>query len=183
MNDEPAPSDGAPRRSFLIGLGAVVAGALAGLTPLVAGVVALFDPLRRTGGEAGFVRVTRLGALPADGVPRRFTIQADLVDAWTTYTDTPVGAVYLRRTEDDGVLALNVVCPHAGCFVNLAPDRGRFACPCHRSSFALDGSINDPASPSPRDMDELEVEVRDGDEVWVRFQNFMPGREEKLPIA
>ncbi|MBW3533706.1 MAG: Rieske (2Fe-2S) protein [Gemmatimonadetes bacterium] len=182
MSDDRAPSEGAPRRSFLIGMGALLAGALASLPPLIAGVVALFDPLRRTGSDAGMVRVTRLSALPADGLPRRFTIRSDRVDAWTTYTDTPVGAVYLRRTEEDGVTALNVVCPHAGCFVNLAPDRARFACPCHRSSFALDGSINDPASPSPRDMDELEVEIRDG-EVWVRFQNFIPGREDKLPVA
>ena len=184
MSDENTETPGAPRRKFLLGLGAVVAGALAGLAPLVAGVVALLDPLRRGSREGGgdWVRVTRLSALPEDGLPRKFTISTDRVDAWTTYRDTPVGAVYLRRT-DDGVTALNVVCPHAGCFVNLAPDQGRFACPCHRSSFALDGSINDPASPSPRDMDELEVEIREDDAVWVRFQNFQPGREEKLPVA
>jgi hypothetical protein len=31
-------------------------------------------------------------------------------------------------------------------------------------------------------MDSLEVEVRDGDEVWVRFQHFLPGREDKTPV-
>ena len=125
--------------------------------------------------------VTSLSAIPDDGVPQKFTVRSDRVDAWTTYANTPVGAVYLRRT-GDSVSALNVVCPHAGCFVGLAPDRSRFACPCHRSSFDLDGSINDPSSPSPRDMDSLEVEIRNGDEVWIRFQNFLPGREEKTPV-
>ena len=105
----------------------------------------------------------------------------DQVDAWTTYRNTPVGAVYLRRTED-GVQALNVVCPHAGCFVNVAEGGGGFSCPCHDSAFALDGEVSDPDSPSPRAMDELEVEIRNEDEVWVRFQNFLPGREEKVPV-
>lgn len=174
--------EGAPRRNFLTGVAAIVVGGLAGVIPLLASVFPVLDPLRRRGGETGLVMVARLGALPQDGVPRRFTVQADRVDAWTTYRNTPVGAVYLRRT-DTGVAALNVVCPHAGCFVNLAPDASRFACPCHRSSFALDGSINDPNSPSPRDMDELDVEVRNGDEVWVRFQNFQPGQARKLPVV
>jgi Rieske Fe-S protein len=127
------------------------------------------------------VRVTRLGAVPESGVPKKFTIATDRVDAWSTYQSTPSGAVYLRRTED-GIAALNVVCPHAGCFVALMPDNSRFGCPCHKSSFDLDGVINDPSSPSPRDMDALEVEVRNGDEVWVRFQNYLAGRSEKTPV-
>ena len=182
MCDDEQHPEGAPRRNFLTATAAVVLGGLAGLVPALATLLPVLDPLRRRGGEAGMVMVTRLGAIPEDGVPRRFTVQADRVDAWTTYRNTPVGAVYLRRT-NSGLAALNVVCPHAGCFVNLAAAGSRFACPCHRSSFALDGSINDPNSPSPRAMDDLEVEVRNGDEVWVRFQNFRPGQEHKEPLV
>ena len=149
--------------------------------PVAAGITALLDPLRRRGGASDLVLVTRLSAVPEDGSPRKFTVTKDRTDAWATYANTPVGAVYLRRT-DSGVLALNTVCPHAGCFVGVAPDRSRFACPCHKSSFDLDGAVNDPASPSPRDMDALDVEIRNGDEVWVRFQHFLPGREEKTPV-
>jgi menaquinol-cytochrome c reductase iron-sulfur subunit len=179
--DQKGPAE--PRRTFITGVGAIVVGAVAALAPIAAGAAALLDPLRRRsdGADTGMVRVTRLSAVPEGGAPRRFTVRSDRVDAWTTYGETPVGAVYLRRT-DDGVAALNVVCPHAGCFVGLAPDQSRFACPCHKSSFDLDGAVNDPASPSPRAMDSLDVEIRNGDEVWVRFQNFLPGREEKTPV-
>jgi menaquinol-cytochrome c reductase iron-sulfur subunit len=170
-----------PRRNFLTGFAAMVIGAIASVVPVAAGAAALLDPLRRSRSSSDFIRVTRLSAIPEDGSPRKFTVEADRVDAWATYANTPVGAVYLRRT-DSGVIALNTVCPHAGCFVGVAPDGSRFACPCHKSSFDLDGMINDPGSPSPRDMDSLEVEVRDGDEVWVRFQHFLPGREEKTPV-
>lgn len=178
---EDRPVDTEPRRNFLVAAAAAVIGAVATVVPVAAGVTALLDPLRRRGGESELVLVTRLSAVPTDGSPRKFTVTKDRTDAWATYADTPVGAVYLRRT-DAGVLALNTVCPHAGCFVGVAPDRSRFACPCHKSSFDLDGVVNDPASPSPRDMDALEVEIRNGEEVWVRFQHFLPGREEKTPV-
>lgn len=182
MTDEtPSPSDVPARRTFLTRAAAIVAGGVAALAPLAAGLAAFLDPLRRSAEDRGLVRVTRLSVLPPDGQPRKFTIRADRQDAWTTYQDTPVGAVYLRRTGDD-VVALNVVCPHAGCFVNVADDGAHFRCPCHNSSFALDGSIADPASPAPRGMDELAVEVRD-DEVWVRYQNFRTGRADKTPVA
>lgn len=169
-----------PRRSFLKSVSALVVGGLASLAPLAAGGWALLDPLRRRGADRQMIRVTSLSSLPDDGSPRRFTLEADRVDGWATYTDVPIGAIYLRRTGDQ-VAALNVVCPHAGCFVGLAADHSRFACPCHKSSFDLDGVVNDPSSPSPRDMDSLDVEVR-GNEVWVRFQNFLPGREDKTPV-
>lgn len=179
-NKEPGP-EGEPRRSFLAGVSAIVVGAVASLVPIAAGATALLDPLRRGRTDSNLVLVTRLSAVPEGGAPKKFTVTADQIDAWSTRTDTPIGAVYLRRTPD-GLRALNVVCPHAGCFVGLMPDKSRFGCPCHKSSFDLDGVINDPSSPSPRDMDELEVEVRNGDEVWVRFQNFLPGREEKTAV-
>lgn len=172
---------GEGRRNFLTGASALAVGALATLAPVGAALAAILDPLRRGTGERDLVLVTRLSAVPEDGTPRKFTVTADRSDAWATYTDAPVGAVYLRRVGDD-VRALNVVCPHAGCFVGMAPDGSRFACPCHRSSFDLDGVVNDPSSPSPRDMDALDVEIRNQDEVWVRFQNFLPGREDKTPV-
>jgi len=181
MSDDPPEHRKPPRREFITGISAMVIGAAASVVPLAAGVAALLDPLRRRRSGQGMVRVTKLSTIPESGLPKKFTVRTDRVDAWTTYSDTPVGAVYLRRSPD-GVAALNVVCPHAGCFVGLAPDKSRFACPCHKSSFDLKGVVDDPSSPAPRNMDTLEVEIRNGDEVWVRFQNFLPGRAEKTPV-
>ncbi|NNM35141.1 MAG: Rieske 2Fe-2S domain-containing protein [Gemmatimonadetes bacterium] len=169
------------RRGFLAGALALIVGAGAVAAPLLSGLAVLLDPLRRRRDDTPLIQVTNLGVLPADGVPRKFTVRTDRTDAWNTYRDSPVGAVYIRRTPES-VVAHNVVCPHAGCFVGLAPDGNGFRCPCHKSSFDLDGSVNDPASPAPRGMDSLDVEVRNGDEVWVRFQNFRPGQAEKTPV-
>ena len=182
MNDEKVEPPAEPRRSFLTSMSAIVLGAVASIVPVAAGVTALLDPLRKKEIGSAQVFVTRLSAVPEDGSPKKFTVEMDRVDAWATHKSTPVGAVYLRRTETGAVAALNVVCPHAGCFVGLAEDKSRFGCPCHNSSFDLDGEVNDPSSPSPRDMDSLEVDVRNGDEIWVAFQNFLPGRHDKTPV-
>jgi len=177
-----AGPSGHARRGFLAGAGAIAAAGLALLAPVWSGLRVVFDPLRRASSDPALVPVARLAAIPADGVPRKFRVTADRIDAWNTQRNMPVGAVYLRRTEDS-LQAFNVICPHAGCFVNLASDRSRFVCPCHKSSFNLEGAVDDPASPSPRDMDTLDVEIRNGDQIWVRFQNFLPGRADKTPVA
>jgi Rieske Fe-S protein len=183
MSDEKTEPNVEPRRNFIASLSAIIVGGVASIVPIAAGATALLDPLRRRKDDdaGGLILVTKLAAIPEDGTPKKFTVESDRVDAWTTYANTPVGAVYLRTTPE-GITALNVECPHAGCFVGLATDRTHFACPCHHSRFALDGVVNDPASPSPRAMDSLDVEVRNGDEIWVRFQKFLPGREEKTSV-
>jgi menaquinol-cytochrome c reductase iron-sulfur subunit len=174
---------GAPpsRRGFLKQAVAAAISLLLGLIPVAAGLEVLLDPLRRKSGSAGPVRVTTLEALPADGIPRKFSIVAVRQDAWNRAT-APIGAVYLRRTADGALQALNVVCPHAGCFVDFVAARSGYFCPCHNSSFRVDGRIENPASPAPRGMDSLPVEVRNGNEIWVEFRNFEAGRAEKIPV-
>jgi quinol---cytochrome c reductase iron-sulfur subunit, bacillus type len=171
------------RRDFLKkGLASLI-GAIVGLVPLAAGLAVFFDPLRRKSAASGKVRVTTLDALPDDGIPRKFAVLASRVDAWNKYHEVPIGAVYLRRTSDGKVQAFNVVCPHAGCFVDFLPERGSFLCPCHNSTFAVTGNIDNPTSPAPRGLDALDIEVRDAKEIWVKFENFQPGRADKVPVA
>lgn len=169
------------RRGFFREGLSIAIGGLVTAVPFLAGVFAWLDPLRRPGVSGGFIRVTTLDAIPADGIPRKFPVLADKVDAWTRTSNVPIGAVYLRRTSDRSVSALHTVCPHAGCFVDYQAARSGYYCPCHNSLFHPDGKIGDAKSPSPRDMDSLEVELRDH-EIWVRFQNFRAGHAKKIPV-
>ena len=171
------------RRGFLKKFLPAAIGAVLTLTPVATGLRVFLDPLRRKSAAGGAVLVGTLEALPADGVPRKFTVIADHVDAWNKFSHVPVGAVYVRRTGDKTVEALNVVCPHAGGFVDYTPSQNCFICPLHNSKFGLDGKISDPRSPSARAMDSLEVEIRNGHEVWVKFQNFEAGKAEKIPVS
>jgi menaquinol-cytochrome c reductase iron-sulfur subunit len=182
-----------PRRGFLQKALAVVIGGVVGLFPLVTGAVVFLDPLRKRksrGGEGGvgkddegFIRVAQLDGLTVGGLPRRFTVIDDRADAWNLYPKEPIGAVYLTRPETGTVRACNVVCPHAGCSVDFIAERKQYQCPCHDSSFNVDGSIANPRSPSPRGLDELEVKIKDNSEVWVKFQNFRSGVSEKIAEA
>ncbi len=173
----------AARRNFLKEGLAALLGSIVAVIPGLAGLAVFLDPLRRKGGSQGrLIRVASMGAIPADGTPAKFSVVADKIDAWNKFSETPIGAVYLRRDGPDKIVALNVVCPHAGCFVTLQKSGKEFLCPCHDSRFALDGRITSPSSPSPRGLDSLEVELRK-DEIWVRFQNFQPGKKEKAPVG
>ncbi len=169
------------RREFLKKACCVCVGTAAILPPIAAGVAVLLDPVRRKAAVGQFIHVTSLSALPEDGSPRKFSIIMTREDAWNKSPNVPVGAVYLRRADEKKAQALNVVCPHAGCFVDYVPARKSYLCPCHNSTFALDGQINDLKSPAPRGLDELEVEIRNGTEIWVKFQNFHSGQAEKIP--
>jgi menaquinol-cytochrome c reductase iron-sulfur subunit len=171
------------RRDFCKKLCAAGIGGAVTLVPLAAGLAVFFDPLRRQSSARGAILVTTLDALPADGLPRKFPVLANRVDAWNKFSEVPIGAVYLRRPSADKVQAFNVVCPHAGCFVDFLADRLIYQCPCHKATYTLEGQIADRNSPAPRGLDSLEVEVRDGKEVWVKFENFEAGHAEKIPVA
>lgn len=176
VDDEP------PRRNFMIEFWAIVTGGFVGLVPFLSGLAVLLDPLRKnkaSGEGPELVPVAQLDAVPDDGVPRKFPVIKDRVDAWTFSPDQRVGAVYLiRQPGSEAVEAFNVVCPHAGCSVGYDSASDAFQCPCHTSAFSLDGKKIDP-SPSPRDMDQLETENADG-WVGVRFANYIPGKHEQI---
>lgn len=159
----------------------MIIGAVTLVVPAVSGLLLLLNPFRRRTRAGDAVRVASLRALPENGEPRRFPVLATRVDAWNRTPDVPVGAVYLRRVSAKEVRALSVTCPHAGCFVDFRADLKHYLCPCHNSTFALDGKVLDPKSPSPRALDALAVEIRNGDEIWVEFQNFRPGVKDRIP--
>ena len=171
------------RRDFMAKAVSVFAGGAIVSVPVGAGVATLFSPL--IGGAQGGVRI-RLAAvddLPSDGSPKLYQVVAERTDAWTKYPAKPLGSVFLRKLEDGGVKAFNSSCPHAGCSVGFRARDEVFYCPCHESTFLLDGSRGE-VCVSPRGLDSLEVDqekLSEG-EVWVIFQNFAAGIEGKKAI-
>ncbi len=170
------------RRGFFKKTFAIVIGIIVNAVPFAAGLAFFFDPLRRKSSSQGTIRVTSLSALPNDSIPRKFSVVSSRSNAWNKEPHVPIGAVYLRRTGEKTISAFNVVCPHAGCFVDYKEERNIYLCPCHNSAFALDGMIANASSPSPRPLDQLEVQIR-GEEIWVKFQNFRAGESKKIPAA
>lgn len=108
--------------------------------------------------------------------PVRVDLHADRVDAWSRERDVKLGSCWV--VEQDGQLkAFSTACPHLGCAVDYEPGEGKFKCPCHRSAFSVNGEVE--AGPSPRPLDTLAVEEKDG-QVAIRFERFrqgVPGKE------
>jgi cytochrome b6-f complex iron-sulfur subunit len=75
-------------------------------------------------------------------------------------TAFPVGRFYLSRTSDGGFLALSRRCTHLGCTVPWVGEEGRFVCPCHASSFDINGEVLSP--PAPRALDLHPVRIENG---------------------
>jgi len=173
-----------PRRSFLTQATAIVVGGLAGLVPFASGVLFFLDPIARrrksVGGTDGFLRAANVSQLPTNGTPERFTLKADVTDAWTLYRNRVLGSVYLRLMPNGQVIAFNDTCTHLGCKVDYQASNKRFFCPCHQSAFDLDG-IKQNKTP-PRNMDDLEVVIRNG-EVFVKYQNFRTATPEKKALS
>lgn len=161
-------------------LGVVLASGAAALcsSALALPIAFVVAPARPGPGGSRWVRTVALDQLP-EGKPRKVQLVSDVRDAWKLEKDATLGAVWLVRN-GDAVRALAVVCPHLGCSIGPDASGQGFACPCHDSSFDIDGKRRD--GPSPRDMDVLATRV-EGGIVSVDFRRFRQGIEERIEIG
>jgi len=89
-------------------------------------------------------------------------IVAGKVDDFKPNSVTPFrsGKFYLSRMSDGGFLAMSLVCTHLGCSVNWNESENTFLCPCHSSSFEINGNVTSP--PAPRALDLHPVIIENG---------------------
>lgn len=171
------------RRDFLSKAGSIGLGAVIVAVPAGAGIATLLSPMMDGASSGLTLRLTSVDELPEDGTPRLFQVVAERKDAWTKYPAKPLGSVFIRKDEAGKVVAYNTSCPHAGCSVGFKSMEEGYYCPCHSSTFLLDGTRGE-VCVSPRGLDELKVDqdkLAIG-EVWVTFQNFKAGVEDKVPV-
>lgn len=57
--------------------------------------------------------------------------------------------ILIIRIAADQFLALSAACTHTGCTVRYAPVRADIECPCHGSTFGLDGAVTHGPAASP----------------------------------
>lgn len=167
----------AERRGFLkllAGAMAALAGAIATVPVLGTVITPLLKPKADDGGLLRAASLTEL----QEGVPRRVELIAEVVDGWTRQVGV-IGAVWLLKKPDGSISAMSTICPHSGCSINQKT-KATYGCPCHDSTFQLDGAATE--GPSPRPMDTLDVQVKDKD-VFVRYRRFKIGVKEKAELG
>ena len=173
-----APQDDG-RRDFLktLGLGGIGVG-LAAVVAAPAGAYVAYPIAHATvSGADGFIKIGKAAEFKP-GVPVKVDVFADKRDAWNRVVKAKVGSAWLLR-EEAGLRAYSTVCPHLGCAVDYDGDVAKFKCPCHRSVFSKDGNVE--SGPSPRAMDDLEVEEKEG-MVAIRYRRFRQGVHEKETV-
>jgi len=140
------------RRLFL---GLLPLGVLAGVFASIGGAAFRFLRPRLPAPSEQWLDVASVselkGPLP---VPKK--IVAEQVSGWAVTTEEH--SVFVLPEKNNQVLS--TICPHAGCEVSWEQSTNRFACPCHESHFAADGSRI--SGPSPRGLDALPTRVQDG---------------------
>ena len=89
-------------------------------------------------------------------------VVAGKVDDFKRNSVTPFrsGRFYLSRLSDGGFLAMSLKCTHLGCSVGWNESENKFVCPCHSSSFEINGNVTSP--PAPRALDLLPIIIENG---------------------
>ena len=73
--------------------------------------------------------------------------------------NAPKPVAIFRHPDTNELVAINSMCTHQGCTVQLNPEAKELACPCHGSKFALDGKVVNP--PATENLDVFEVKQED----------------------
>ena len=169
------------RRDFIKVSAAAGIGVCALGAPLCAAVQLVTAPIFAESAAGKFYPIATLDSLTER--PQRFAIIDDKKDAWTTLPDQRIGTLYVRKVGNE-VQALQALCPHAGCMVQVIRDSAGeeiFSCPCHVAFFDLSGARQGANNASPRDLDMLEYKIEDG-RVFVKFENFAFGIADKRTL-
>ena len=97
-----------------------------------------------------------------DKTEARKLIEAGPVDSFKPDSVTPFrgGRFFLARLGDGGFIAISLRCTHLGCSINWEEDKKLFICPCHASSFNINGDILNP--PAPKALDYYPVIIENG---------------------
>lgn len=162
MTDRQSELEDAGRRSFMaraiVAIHAVMGAALA----FILGATTLTPSFARR--RESWLRAAALDALP-DDQPLAVTLRVMRQDGYSQVIDRTV--VYLVRTGDDGVRALQSTCTHLGCRTSYDRRSKRILCPCHGGVFDTMGNVIDGPPPAP--LPTLATRIEDG-HVLVQMQ-------------
>ncbi|MGW4525384.1 QcrA and Rieske domain-containing protein [Amycolatopsis sp. NPDC004378] len=128
---DPAPVRGGTRRRFIQVSSAAAVAAAAG-----AGV----EYLVTSGAEPAAAPPEEETLRPENGQWRAVVAAHDLPEGGVLPFDFGAIAGFVQRSGGQ-VRAVSATCTHLGCRLNLDAPARRLDCPCHRTSFAVDGAV------------------------------------------
>jgi menaquinol-cytochrome c reductase iron-sulfur subunit len=150
---------GVDRRAFhlsvIYGLWTVIGAAMS----IPAAIYLLFPP--RVKKKPEWVEVGDIAQVRVN-TPEEMVFRRTRIDGWKITSEKSTAWV-VRASEKD-VVAFSPQCTHLGCAYHWDEQHKEFLCPCHTSTFALDGRVL--TGPAPRALDRYSIKV-DGSKLWI----------------
>ena len=148
----PAPT---ARRKFLARVVKSVHTAITATVGVVAGGAILSPVFGKR--EENWLPAASLTELP-DGRPQPVTIRVARYDGYNQVIERRT--VFLIKTGESAVAALDSTCTHLGCRVSWDMDAKVLRCPCHGGVYDTTGAVK--AGPPPAPLARLATRVEDG---------------------
>jgi menaquinol-cytochrome c reductase iron-sulfur subunit len=113
----------------------------------------------RSRNKEEWVEVTELSKL-TPGDPEEIVFRRNRQDGWKLISEK--ASAWVVRTGDREVVAFSPICTHLGCAYHWDERNKNFLCPCHTSTFGIDGKVL--SGPAPRPLDRYHARV-EGDKL------------------
>lgn len=149
--EQPAPT----RRTFYLeviyGLWALIGATFAG----VAGVYLFLPPKPKNEGQ--WVDAADFTKLPLK-TPQEVIFNHTRADGWKITSEK--ATAWVVKLSDNQAVAFAPQCTHLGCAYHWDEANHNFLCPCHTSTFSIDGQVL--SGPAPRPLDRYAVKIQSG---------------------
>lgn len=148
-------SDQGSRRNFFVlsiqGLGAIITAALG-----IPGLGYLFSPSKLKAQDT-WTDLGDVTKFAAEG-PSEVLFRRKRVDGWKVIDEKT--SAWVVKTGDSTAFALAPGCTHLGCAYKWVSEQKEFLCPCHTSTFDIEGKVT--SGPAPRPLDRYESRIVNG---------------------
>jgi Rieske Fe-S protein len=150
----------ADRRQFFSRIVKSIQAAIGGTLGVVLGGSILSPSFARR--EERWLPAASLSGL-ADNAPTSIAVRVVREDGYSQIIDRRV--VFLVKTGESEVTALDPTCTHLGCRVSWDADARELRCPCHGGVYDHLGHVK--AGPPPASLPRLATRI-DGDKVFIQ---------------
>ena len=140
------------RRNFYVVCIYVVWVVIGVVLAIPAAMYLLWPPRPRK--EQVWVEAGRVTQLELD-TPTEVVFRKNRVDGWRVTSEKSIA--WVVKQSDNDIVAFSPRCPHLGCAVHWVAKQNEFFCPCHASTFSIEGQVL--SGPAQRPLDRFEAKV------------------------
>ncbi|MFN8007380.1 MAG: ubiquinol-cytochrome c reductase iron-sulfur subunit [Terriglobia bacterium] len=141
------------RRTFQLGMIYGLWSFMAAVLALPAAVYLLWPPNSKK--ETEWEDVGSLSQLGLK-LPQEIVFRRNRIDGWKIISEKV--SAWVVKMSDKDVIAYGPQCPHLGCAYHWVKQKNEFLCPCHTSTFSIEGDVL--SGPAPRPLDRYEVKLQ-----------------------